>query len=267
MFDTRKRYLVLQPVGGLGNRLAALLSAHVLAEAEGRDLWVHWVLQGGPPKDRFKAPLESLYQVDGIHIIGETRWQKAWAYQAARRFHLRDSHHKLQPGYDERVLVAPLHGRLQTNEGAWHDAWHALFWKKYHLEPSLAKAVTSFARDHFTPKTIGLQIRVHGHRRTRDWKPVEKFTKFIENRLAQDPQTRFFVSSDDLKVTMRLKDRFQASILSQNKTDKLNTLTALRQTVIDIHLLTHCVEFYSSAHSGLSQFVAFIRNEPRKYPA
>jgi len=267
VFDPKRRYLVIQPVGGLGNRMAALVSAHELAIKEDRELWVHWPIQGGKPKDRFPTSLEDIYRVTGIRQISTGVWRNALKAPGVFHLSLKNSHLALAPDISHDVIVCPLHGRIQGREETDRPAWCRVFWDNYFLQPPLQKAVSEF-RSYYSvgEKTIGLQIRIHGHRLAREWKPEKQFRRWLQLSISHYSSHNFFVSCDDREITAGLRKEFGDCIVSQDKDSELNTDLALKQSAMDFHLLAACKRIYSSRCSGMSYFACLIRNEQRKYP-
>lgn len=265
MFLSDKKYLVVQPLGGLGNRLMSLLSAHDLAIRDGRELWVHWTTPRGAPSARLQIALAEIYSIEGITLIGRKGVSNAMQHSDRKIFRLSRAHRELTLGCDEQVLFAPMHGRLMT-EGDRFDAWHDLFWRKYRLVDALDQQVSQFKQTYFDRPVVGFQIRVHGHRLARNWKPTDRFVKLAKQIVDDNADTRIFISADDVRVTAGFKQLFGSRIIALEKTNQLNTGPALRHTIIDCHLLHACNQFYSSRFSGLSYYIAVLRNEPRVYP-
>jgi len=269
VFNPKKKYLVARTVGGLGNRLAALLSCHALALDEDREFWVNWPLVRGGPHDRFPTAIDQLYRLNGVQPISVTRYFAAEGHPASLNFPLSSAHNQVRLGLSAPVLVFPIHGRLKIGEDGRWEAWRKLFWREYQLHPAIQEELQQFRQKHFDKmdEVIGLQVRAHGHQLARKWNAPKRFLEAVGGLIAKNPKQRFFLSSDDTKVTRAFLQAFGDRVVAQSKKNELNTDRALKQTIIDLHMLAICGKFLSTPHSGLPYFVSIMRGEGPVYPS
>jgi hypothetical protein len=265
MFRPNEKYLVIEVLGGLGNRMMALISAQRLAEMEQRQLWVSWPVRQGHQHVRFLATLNQLYRRRGFREISPTKFHRARYQPVVRYIPLENSRRELRSGMPDRILVSQLHGRLMSEEPEQFGNWHQLFMEKYQLSEKLQQQFDEFQHRYFADVTnlVGFQVRVQGHRLTRQWRPGEKFMALAEKLLSEDPGCKIFLSVDHLPTSRQFTNRFGSRILAIKKTNHLNTAEALENTILDCHLLAACPKFFGSPHSGLTAYISMLRNEPQ----
>jgi len=111
--------------------------------------------------------------------------------------------------------------------------------------------------------TIGLHIRRSDHIVSKQFSSNEKFISIVEQELAKNKDSRFFICSDDPDAKMELKKEFGDSIVF-NDIDSFNrnSKTAILDAVIDMYSLTKTKKIYGSHQSSFSQVASEIGGIP-----
>ena len=253
--------LAVQPRGGLGNRMLSLLSSHWWACHIGRRFFVYWPTGGvGNPKNRFEAGLDDLYRVDGIRYLSSHEWTELVQQLRRHYYTTRASQELLQAPDESPMLMADLHGPLQLQVSSDQLAdWFRLY---YRPVSRLQSRIDDLCSQIHPDSSVGLQVRCHGHSRTTTWRPQERFTALLQKFSCERPLRHVFLSCDDSSVQQSLCCE-HPRIIAQPKRHEINSLAALEDTVVDLHVLARCREFYGSYCSGLSVFVSWLRAESR----
>ena len=195
--------LVVYPKNGLANRLRVLASASILAECTGRSLFVNWI----PSKicnvewgELFLNQLESrLLPLSGfrigIDLYDDTVIPMSW-YGDTPRLAVRD----------ESYLVAVHTCRNFQPEEMTNEAYEeakSLFYRDLRPVDTVQKAISDIWQRYFNGHdVIGVHIRRKDHltflkKDHRLVSPTKLFVEVMENILHANPETKFFLATDD----------------------------------------------------------------------
>lgn len=235
---------------GLGNRVRALLSAQVLAEAEGRDLHYVW------STDRHFGP-----RMDQLWEFGAARRVPRSAARALSAFvPFRGTDFSVITDEDRaaRLWQVRSHGlEISTPDGVprWHEAFRAL-----EPVPEIADRVRSVFETELRGRPyVGVQVRTHAvsHAKTTRSSPVEWFAARMHEIRAEQPDARFFLSCDTAEAQSRLMREFPGSVALHQK-GGYNTIDGVRSSIVDLYLLAGAQHLVGASHSSFVEMAMFL---------
>lgn len=107
--------------------------------------------------------------------------------------------------------------------------------------------------------TIGLHIRRSDHQASKTHSTLEKFIKVIDNEIKKNPNTTFFLSTDDEPTKQNLINTYGNIIIYNEITSfDRNSPEAVKDAVLDLYCLSETNKIYGSHHSSFSQVAAKI---------
>lgn len=114
----------------------------------------------------------------------------------------------------------------------------------------------------FKPSTIGLHIRRTDNISSIENSPLYLFENAINDELAKNISTNFYVTSDDAKVEMELKQKFGNKIIIRQKQYERENEAGIKDAVVDMYLLSKTSKIYGSYWSSFSDIASRIGNIP-----
>lgn len=123
--------------------------------------------------------------------------------------------------------------------------------------PSIEKKIELLSKDF--NNTFGLHVRRTDHVTSIENSSTQKFINVISERLTTDPDSNFFLATDDGATKKELIDRFGDKIMTNDITSfDRNREMAIVEAVIDLYCLSKTTHIYGSHHSTFSQTAADI---------
>jgi hypothetical protein len=270
------KWIVTQPIGGLGNRLRVLASALVLAEIMDRRVLLVWIRN-----PCCKGDYADLFEPTPLFDVaspGTTRWMAhlmraipvpAMLLPVASGFgrnvatidgaRLVDLRFRVQPSELDAhpvIHLAGIHWDFMP-AGMPADAYaEAVSRVLKQLRPSAPIARRLF--DIPSPK-VGVHIR-HGEDSPDAVRisSLERFVQKMESCLAEAPATKFFLATDRPDIEAGLRDRFGDRILSSPKASHGRDRTGLHDALVDLFMLSRCDRILGSYWSSFSEYAALL---------
>lgn len=252
--------LIVQPVGGLCNRLRAIDAASALATELQLGLAVLWF-----PAPDLNASFHDLFeQPTGIRIIDIRTHVGGRALNRALRALFRPrfkccylGQPDIEPMLGSRQLAHRLiqsrHAYLQTYSEFWpvQDAF-AMF----RPLPDLQARIERYGRD----ELVGVHIRRTDNVASIQHSPIENFEATMREEIERDPGTRFFVATDDPAMEARLQLGFPGRIVVHEKSSLARSdPRAIRDAVVDLYALSNCRKLIGSYWSSFTDSASRIR--------
>ena len=247
--------IVVQPFGGLCNRMRVIVGAASLAQKMGRDLRVLWT-QDSTLNARFDELFESIpYKVVEVKLNSCYYKMLFHWYKDVRRCMVLDdqwiSANARGKEYDEwRNMVENEDLFLQTNLDILFDGDYSIFKAK----KAVIEKLNNVKCDR---NTIGLHIRRTDNANAIKYSPTSLFFAKVEEELKLNPQTKFYLATDDPQEEQAFMDKFGKSVLVYRKhsLDRNNPI-AIKDALVDLHNLSHCKKIYGSYWSSFSDTAA-----------
>jgi hypothetical protein len=262
-----QRYLVVDTIGGLGNRLNAIASGAAVAELTGRQLLVWW----DPIPNELPAKFQDLF-VNDLTMLENAPLPHGWnvmdildhgvvCESVAKRWSFSNDEYYTLPSMLESdaqyvvVTHAVPFGTASTPQESLARTIQAM--RNLKPIPALEKAVSDFRNKHFGSKRV-VGVHYRGQALSADFKKVArpKFEIYVEKMheaLKEDPSTVFFVASDSQDMVRRFEATFPSKVFSYPFFEiSRGTVEDMQNAVIDWLLLGHCEYLIGSNTSTFS---------------
>ena len=252
---TRMDKIIVQPLGGLCNRMRVIVGAVKLAKQMHRQLVVIWT-QDATLNAKFSDLFEPIpYKVIECPL-------DSWRYKVLYHWY-KDIKHSMilddewisnnARGKEYYVWRDKIEGRnlfLQTNLDILIDGDYSIF----KAQPSVIKELNNVECDE---NTIGLHIRRTDNANAIKYSPTTLFFEKVEEELKNNPQTKFYLATDDPNEEQAFIDRFGKRMLiyCKHSLDRNNPV-AIKDALVDLYNLSHCKKIYGSYWSSFSDTAA-----------
>lgn len=115
-----------------------------------------------------------------------------------------------------------------------------------------------YQTEKFTEHTIGIHIRRSDNKKSIDQSPLELFIDKINYELKINLDANFFLATDDLNTEKILKKLFGIKIFTYKKELCRNTQNGIKDAVVDLYCLSKTKYIYGSYWSSYSDIAARI---------
>lgn len=230
---------------GLCNRLRTMLAYLHLARRKKQPLYVIWVQFPDCP-GHFLTLFEPIHDVQLLRVGVDANWRA-----------LKDSYPSAVVAQGQSTIRG-LMGRHKTKIS--QDAILDLYQE---LRPvkKLRSQINVYVKRGALANCIGLHIRRTDHvavtiKATGKYSTDEYFHKIIQEALAEDPNQKFFLATDNQKTQLAFHRSYPKNIIFYGKIRARREFrqTTLERAVIDAYVLSHCKKVYGSHNSSFSQF-------------
>lgn len=256
--------LLIEPSGGLCNRMRAIDSAIALGRTLERPVILLW--NRGPELNcRFQAlfqhstPITEIHDRDGYSSLGRLKMRVTDSIATIMGYakvdqshimHLAKSQADLLDFCAGRKILIRTYSRFFPNPTPYGDLMPI---------PSLRKQIESLRPQ--LMDAIGVHIRRTDNRAAIEKSPMEAFIAAMEQALVDDKGVRFFVSTDDPSVLAAVQHRFGASIISYPKRGYArNDPSSIEDALVDLYCLASCRRIIGSYWSSFTDTAASIGN-------
>jgi hypothetical protein len=251
-----RRFLTVEPTGGLANRMRVVDSAASLAEERGLALTVHWT-RTSDLNARFAELFEPL---PGVRVR-EHAWTTSRLWRVSAR---------LLGYYRPYVDQAGLERRMKSGVGVGDLAVGP---RAFLITCSRFVAVPGPARRWvpvrdlrheldrvtraFDSATLGIHIRRRDFPEGRE-SPTEGFMTWMKAELRQNPATRFFLATDSLAEERTLAEAFPGRLITRPKNYDRNRPEGVRDALIDLYALARTRRIAGTHSSSFSEVAGEI---------
>lgn len=253
--------LTLSPLGGLANRMRAMLAADALCRHIGSELRIVWQKEHG-----LNARFCDLFQPLHLCDVKELSAWEAFLYTPPMRRnlflpHLYQSGHfdlclfdwqlaSLQ--HTPEVLAEMLRGKkvFIASGLCFFPTDDSLFGQYFHPVPSIQEEVERRVKA-LPRNTIGVHIRRTDNVVAIRKSPVELFVQ----RMEAFPDASFYLATDNEDIKTLLQQRFPGSVqFSPSKADR-TSLAGMQEAVAELFTLARTHYFLGSYYSSFSDVV------------
>ncbi len=250
---------IIQPSGGLCNRMRAINSARALAKRRKEKLVILWYLNpelNAAFEDLFQPIQEPDITLLNIRSLKDPR-KLYYQFSAGQRLGDEDIRaHKMGDKLEEDFLQS-LKKRvyLLTCEQFAPSEGYDLFVPT----KALQQRIDSFTKD-FSPRCVGVHIRRTDNLVSMGKSTTEQFIAEMEKELSVHPESRFFLATDDLKEEELLRSRFPRKILSNpSRTIDRNSIAGMHDALLDLYCLAATDKIIGSYWSSFTDTAADMR--------
>lgn len=263
MITIKKNTLVINPWGGLCNRMQAMDSAIALSLSIGKQLHVLWY------KDRtfncdfsqlFVVPpqIAHLEQISLQTLRGRIRHRllKAFGPMMYDTFYDNRKIATLNKAhYDYKRLAGQNSIYISTYLNFYPSLQPFRFFKPVAGIRTAVRELTGA----FTDNTVGVHIRRSDNRMATQHSPISGFIELMRLELANDPATRFFLATDSPDVEEHLEAIFPDRItIHPKKSLDRNVPEAIQDALVDLLCLAATRKLIGSYWSTFTNAAAAI---------
>lgn len=266
--DNSNGELVFVPSGGLGNRLRAVASACHLAEVTGVELRVCWFQDWA-----LHAPFHKLFQPSTLLHLTEGNAATALLYDRPRRRNLYIPMLYQRLRFDRRIdewQVTPL-----KQQGFDFEAWvrggrsymscyqdfgtfpDTLYGRLFHPVEAIERVI-AHNMALLGDRPVGIHIRRTDNLEATRRSPLGLFIDKIQSLLAERPDQRFYLATDDELTKQQLQQRFGASIVTACTRAERGTVEGIQAAVAEMFTLARTQCIYGTADSSFSVIASRI---------
>ena len=251
--------LIIQPSGGLCNRMRVINSGRELARRRKEKLLVLWYLC-----PELNCPFESLFQpvtdpdikIINIRSLYDPR-KLFYQLTASQRFGNDD----ILQNKTDGTLHEDFFRSLKRNVYlfTWEHFYPVSDYSLYRPAPALQERIDSFTRE-FAPRCTGVHIRRTDNAISMGKSTTEQFIAEMEKELSLHPEARFFLATDDQTEEDRLRALFPGKIISnQSRTIDRNSVAGMHDALLDLYCLAACDKLIGSYWSSFTDIAADMR--------
>ena len=271
---TDKHKITLVPLGGLANRLRAIISGYELAKATNLSFDVVWLKN----KD-LNCPFGYLFRPmeHGITLIESPKIDSLIKNNIPlkRNFYLPaiyQHRHFTRRLYDTDIeklrdnaeaiksLVAGKNSYIASGLPFYPSnifLFRELFRPTDEIIDEIKKRCSAF-----TTPTFGLHIRRTDNTISIAESPITLFIQQIEQDLKKYPEARFYLATDSEKIKERLRELFGNRILYSPCKANRNSIEGMKEAVIELYTLANTNYFHGSYYSSFSDLAAILSDRP-----
>lgn len=265
--------LVINPIGGLANRMRAIASGIALAYDLGVDFRIIWLKNweiNAPFEDVFVVPEELKGRIhypstaEYMLLYSEPRKRNLYiSFLSLKRFGF--SFIGIDAPADIRELFA---GGFKTRQECYlqggtnlYPYSEALYRKLFRPAPQIASAVEANIRK-LGKRRCGIHIRRTDNIQSIANSPDELFVNEINRIIANAPDTRFYLATDCEATKTRFREKFGEAIITGATPARRDTAEGIRDAAIELYTLAACNEVIGSWFSSFSEAAAMLGDIP-----
>ena len=263
--------LTLVPLGGLCNRLRALLSARCLCECDpALRVRVVWAVKGECAA-RFDELFEDRLTIPGRFEFRSARFvdtpavlRRNLRLPALLRRALFNGQH---PDFHSSSSAADCLSHFRAQQRVYISTGSALCstpreaWAQLRPLPHLCRRIDALTHS-FGKNTIGVHVRRTDNEKSWSISPLSAFEREMQAALAQDPGVSFYLATDDEGVRERLANLFPGRIMSQSGAPTRTTLDGMEAAVVDLFVLSRTQRLIGSYWSSFTDTAAELGEIP-----
>ena len=248
-------YIIVQPQGGLCNRMRTIAGAYKLAKITNKRLVVLWVRSS-----EMNECFHQLFEPMPFKVIDDRQGSfiQRWLWRIVSRTHyftLIDDEKIQNSGWRDSSTLdwAKEYTKKNLLICACHDIIKDCDYTIFKPLESIKKRCSIDINDN----VIGIHIRRTDNMESVRNSPTEMFVQKMNEEIETMKAVRFFLSTDDPKEEALLKERFGNRIIINPKTsiDRNNPI-AIQEALLDLYSLSRCRKIYGSYYSSFSDVAA-----------
>lgn len=252
--------LIIQPIGGLCNRIRAINSAKMLAKERGDSLTVIWNINhelGCPFEDLFISSKD--FKVINIR----SKWNlKKLFLQTTSRFVNNDEirSHKGEGLLEEAFRNnLPSKVYIATEEHFYPCHEYSSFVPTLKMQKRI-KSMT----DQLGTHAVGVHIRRTDNMPAIGKSSTQCFIQSMELEIANNSDTMFYVATDDFSEEEALRNYFPERIISNENRDlSRDSVAGIQDAMIDLYTLAATNKIIGSYFSSFTDIAADMHQIPK----
>lgn len=260
------RNLILVPTAGLCNRINAILCALALQKELQWKINVYWQKS----KDCCADFSELFMPIPNVSVQPLTKWtylpgskRNLFLPYLFRLFSFDlclDGNKSTYIDIKDKLLTAQEIYIHSFNRFSIQDITHSVH-EFFVPQPQIQEKINSITAC-YTSNTIGVHIRRTDNVLAIKENPIEKYHHMISQELNTNPETRFYIATDDETTKEELTQIFGDRIITRKNVLNRNTSEGMQEAVIDLFCLAKTNKIIGSSHSTFSLMASWLYNTP-----
>lgn len=268
------RKMLFVPVGGLANRMRAVVSAYTLMQQVEGNLKVLWFRDWA-----LNAPFYELFEsFDGKgYILKEADRTDLLIYDRPRKknfyvpalfqkllFRVRVYEHEVYPFCTRESYWM----NLALKDNVYMASCYQFMNYDNELLRSMFRPIASIRKEieqrcgRFTGYTIGLHIRRTDNVVSIRQSPLELFYALIDEEKARHSDLCIYLATDSEEVKENLRDRYGERLIVTDSVADRGSVQGIRDAIADMYTLSHTSKIYGSSGSSFSELAAQLGDVP-----
>ena len=258
--------LIIDPSGGLCNRLRALDSAIALAKAIDKPLHLIW--RKSNKSNELNCNFSSLFVIPSVIKKLSQPYTPHFVKKFIKKLHI------YQLKYQRTYFQNDVESLLEINYNfenfrnfrSIYISTISKFYRNPHPfsdfvpKPEIATIVNDIVRG-FDFNTIGVHIRRADNLKSKSVSTIKKFENRMNLEMTLNPTVNFFLASDDQDVETFFRKRFKGKILVYPKREiNRNIPMAIEDALIDLLCLSKTKKMLGSYWSSFTETASQINN-------
>ena len=254
--------VIIQPSGGLCNRMRVINSSLEFAKRKNAKLLVLWYVA-----DELNAPFESLFQpVEEFKVINFTSLKdlrKLWYQLTART---RVSNADIENNTTNGTLNQDFFDSIKLP--AYIFTWEHFYdadenFKLFKPTGELQRRIDEVTK-HFTEDMVSVHIRRTDQVVSIAHSKTENFIELMNREIEANPEVKFFLATDDKEEEALLRKTFPGRIVSnENRTLRRDSLDGMYDALLDLYCLAACKKIIGSYFSSFTDTAASLGGIPK----
>ena len=252
--------LIIQPIGGLCNRMRSINSAYMLAKERGEKLKIIWFCNS-----ELNCPFELLFKktadIDVINIRSKWNLRKLWYQFSSTFLGNEDIRANRTEGLLNESFRQSLGKRLYiaTEEHFYPGSDYHLFEPTDAIQERILALTNSFGA-----YPVGVHIRRTDNAPAIGTSSTDAFVESIQAELLLNPDTVFYVATDDKKEEENLRNLFPGKIISnQNRNLSRDSVEGIQDAMLDLYSLAATHKIIGSFFSSFTDIAADMNGIPK----
>jgi hypothetical protein len=257
--------LFIEPTNGLANRMRVIDSGIALAKKLNTQLSVDWVLNKdlNCRFDHLFEPLEGVIMNDGIRLpyVFNRYVNLYYKYKSMRydkAFYAKDPT-SLREQLDQEEFMQSLKDvkKLYITTCQEFSSMASRDYSFFRPKPVISDTVEQMC-DKLGRDFIGIHLRRTDSKRSVAQSPTELFEAKVKLILADQPRTRFFLSTDSAEDEQLLKNAFPENMLSYPKVLSRDNEKGIQDAMVDMLCLSRATKIFGSFYSSFSEAASYF---------
>ncbi|MFN8429937.1 MAG: hypothetical protein U0V04_08165 [Spirosomataceae bacterium] len=260
--------LTIIPFGGLGNRLRVLNSAIYFSKEIDSEIELIWF-----KKAELFADFQQIFDGVGANLK-ITKGIKYKILKLTTKHIYVQKYEKLfrlvfRLFYDEVLFDSDISGttykeifkRINNGKSVLIATCYQFYgfpnFNNFTVKKMLREEIDSFGIDE---NYVGIHIRMTDHSEIMNESPLENYKRKMLESLEINPQTKFYLSSDDDSVKERLNNEFGERIKVQEVPLERSSIEGIFGAIIDVYNLSRCSAIICNPKSSFAIMASQIGN-------
>ena len=256
--------LIIQPIGGLCNRMRAINSARILANKRSEKLTVIWFVN-----PELGCPFEKIFEpTDQFRVINiRSKWdiRKMWYQLTSMLFGSFIGNAEIRDNREDGILDETYANSLKkrtyiaTEEHFYpcHD-YSAFVPAKEVMERIDAK------KQELGNHAVGVHIRRTDNKPAIGKSSTDCFIESMQKEVDANPDTMFYLATDDMSEEARLREVFPDKIISNENRDlSRDSIAGIQDAMLDLYCLAATKKIIGSFFSSFTDIAADMHQIPK----